>query len=81
MKIRVMGVEVYNADGQMEGWTDRWTDGQTDTTKLTVFFSQFRESAYKVKRYQQNQGNLHYLKIIQKITQKHTWEELYKGIH
>lgn len=74
MKIRVMGVEVDNADGQTDGWADRHD-------KASSLFSQFRESTYKEKRYQQNQGNLHYIKIIQKITQKHTWEELYKGIH
>ena len=80
MKIRVVGAEVYNADGQMEGWTKRRTDGWTDINdEANICFSQFREGAYKQEK-PGNQGKLCYLKIIQKIKQQHAWEELYQGI-
>jgi len=54
MKIRVVGAEVYNADGgtdgQMEGWTNRQTDGWADINdEVNICFQQFRKGAYKQK--------------------------------
>jgi hypothetical protein len=54
MKIRPMGAQVSNADGQ--------TDGHTDMTKLIVAFRNSAKSDYKQQWQQQNQGNLNHLK-------------------
>jgi hypothetical protein len=39
MKIRLVGAELYFADGMTDG--DRQTDTQTDMVKLTVAFRNF----------------------------------------
>jgi hypothetical protein len=41
MKILSGGAELFYADEQTEGWTDRETDRQTDMTKLIVAFRNF----------------------------------------
>jgi len=41
MKIRPEGAEVFHADGETYRQKSGREDGQTDMTKLTVFFLQF----------------------------------------
>jgi hypothetical protein len=35
MKVRLMGAELFIADGQTDGRTDGWMDGRTDGRKNT----------------------------------------------